>query len=167
MSDFSELLQTIKKAAKEAVDSSNPCGILFGTVISTNPLQINVEQKMTLDRQFLILTKNVIDYEVDVSMNWDTNSKSLNANHNHSVTGDISINSNATISPNENNAKITITNETQSNLSIEQKNINLSHSHKVEGTKKLTIHNALNNGDKVILIQIQGGQKYVVLDKVY
>ena len=167
MSDFSELLQTIKKAAKEAVDSSNPCGILFGTVISINPLQINVEQKMTLDRQFLILTKNVVDYNVDVSMNWNTSSKTLNANHSHSISGDISINSNATISPNENNAKITITNETQNNLSIEQKNINLSHSHEIEGTKTLTIHNALKNGDKVILIQIQGGQKYIVVDKVY
>ena len=57
--------------------------------------------------------------------------------------------------------------EVNSNISIEQKNINLSHNHTITGTKSLTIHNALKVGDKVILIQVQGGQRYIVLDKVY
>jgi len=32
--------------------------------------------------------------------------------------------------------------------------------------KKYTVHNQLKNGDKVILFRQQGGQKFVVLDKV-
>lgn len=167
MSDFNELLQTIKKAAKEAVESSNPCGVLFGTVVSTNPLQINVEQKMTLSKEFLILTKNVVDYTVDVTINWTTENTSLNANHSHNTNVNSNISVSSDISPNEDNQKITNTVDGNIDVSVEQKNINLTHKHSINGTKSMTVHNALKTGDKVTLIQVQGGQKYVVLDKVY
>lgn len=167
MSNYTELLEIIKKASKEAMEASNPAGILFGTVTNIGPLEINVEQKMTLSQEFFVLTKNVVDYTVDVTMNWNTETRSLNANHTHSVNGDISVNSKATMDPNPENANITIENEVNSNISIEQRNINLSHNHTISGTKSLTIHNSLKVGDKVILIQVQGGQRYIVLDKVY
>lgn len=32
--------------------------------------------------------------------------------------------------------------------------------------KTITVHNALKNGDKVILIKQKGGQKFIVLDKL-
>jgi len=41
-----------------------------------------------------------------------------------------------------------------------------THFHEVKGTKTITIHNALVIGDQVMLIRMQGGQKYIVLDKV-
>lgn len=41
-----------------------------------------------------------------------------------------------------------------------------SHTHAVSGTKELTIHNALQVGDEVILLKQKGGQKYLVLDRV-
>ena len=31
---------------------------------------------------------------------------------------------------------------------------------------EVTVHNELEEGDKVILLQVQGGQEYVVLDKI-
>lgn len=167
MSSYTELLEIIKKASKEVMEASNPAGILFGTVTSIGPLEINVEQKMTLSQEFFILTKNVVDYTVNVTMDWNTETRSLNANHNHSASGDITVNSEATMNPNPESASITIENKVNSNISIEQKNINLSHNHTITGTKSLTIHNALKVGDKVILIQVQGGQRYIVLDKVY
>ena len=40
-----------------------------------------------------------------------------------------------------------------------------SHSHGIVGTTTVTIHNALQAGDTVIMIRAQGSQKYVVLDK--
>lgn len=139
-----QLLNVIKKAAKEAIEESTPSNVMFGTVTSTSPLNINVEQKLNLTSEFLVLTKNVVDYEVNVTMDWNTEVRSLNANHNHStsVSGDCSV-------------------------TVNQRDINLNHSHGINGTKSITIHNALKNGDKVILIRQQGGQKYVVLDKIY
>lgn len=40
-----------------------------------------------------------------------------------------------------------------------------SHNHSVSGTKEMTVHNALQVGDEVILLKKQGGQKYLVLDR--
>lgn len=41
-----------------------------------------------------------------------------------------------------------------------------SHSHSVRGTKTIKINNSLKVGDIVILLRQQGGQKFIVLDKV-
>ena len=65
----------------------------------------------------MILTKNVMDYETQVEVDWVTK--------------------------------------------VEQE-----HEHKVEGIKKMKIKNGLQAGNKVILVKQQGGQKYLVLDKV-
>lgn len=40
------------------------------------------------------------------------------------------------------------------------------HIHNVTGKKEMTIHNELAAGDSVILARVQGGQKYIVIDKV-
>ena len=139
---MANLVELIQQIVKNNNDASSLADVIFGTVTSTSPLKIVVEQKLELTEEFLILTKNVKDYTVNVTMDWSTETRSLNANHKHStsVSGDCSV-------------------------TVEQKDINLTHSHNIKGTKSITIHNALKNGDKVILIQQMGGQKFVVLDK--
>lgn len=161
----SSLSELIKRAAIGAYDSSAPAAVLFGTVTSVNPLEITVEQKLKLTKEFLVLTKNVKDYTVEVSMDWDTETKNLNANHTHSMSGDISISSKATVNPNPDNIQVSISNEVNNSMGVEQKNISLSHNHKIEGKKNLTIYNGLKLNDNVILIQQQGGNNFVVLDK--
>ena len=42
-----------------------------------------------------------------------------------------------------------------------------SHNHDYVGRKKFLIHNSLQVGDKAILIQESGGQRYIVLDRWY
>ncbi|MGK5512059.1 DUF2577 domain-containing protein [Brevibacillus formosus] len=90
------LLALIKQAATEAVDASNPVGVFFGTIKSTTPLEIDIDQRFVLTKEFLVLT---------------------------------------------------------------------------EGTKELRygdiiLRPALKVGDRVVLLRIQGGQQYVVLEKV-
>ena len=41
-----------------------------------------------------------------------------------------------------------------------------SHDHDYKGRKKMRIHNGLVKGEKVMLLQIQGGQQFIVLDRV-
>lgn len=41
-----------------------------------------------------------------------------------------------------------------------------SHAHPYVGKKPFLIHNALKTGEKVVLIRLQGGQKFLVLDRV-
>ena len=123
---MANLLQIIKKAAVEAVEASNPAKIMYGTVTAVSPLAIKIDQRFTVTEAFLILTKNVRDYEVEITLdNWVTENKSGGS-------GESSF---------------------------------ASHGHEINGKKKVTIHNALKTGDKVILLREQGGQKYVVIDK--
>ena len=40
-----------------------------------------------------------------------------------------------------------------------------SHNHDYKGTKSFRVHLGLKAGEKVMLIRVQGGQKYIVLDR--
>lgn len=51
------LVNLIKQASMGAFENSNPVAIMFGTITRTNPLEVNVEQRFTLTRDFLIFTE--------------------------------------------------------------------------------------------------------------
>lgn len=61
---------------------------------------------------------------------------------------------------------ITMNWASESAWNYEGNTILLSHSHNIKGRKQITVHNGLVVGDKVILIRQQGGQKYIVLDRI-
>lgn len=42
----------------------------------------------------------------------------------------------------------------------------LSHNHAYKGRKKFTVHQGLKKGEKVLLLRCDGGQKFIVLDRV-
>lgn len=71
-----ELLQIIKQAAVEAVRAERPADLLIGTVTSEKPLKIKLSQKQELEEAFLLLSRNVTDYETDVTVTkkdaWNT-----------------------------------------------------------------------------------------------
>lgn len=52
-----DLLKFIKKAAIEAVEANQPSDFCFGTVLSTSPLQVKIEQKLTLGKAQLVMTE--------------------------------------------------------------------------------------------------------------
>lgn len=120
------LVEIIKIAAMEAVNESKPTAITFGDVVSLSPLKIQVDQKLVLSSAQLILTNDVRDHEVEMTINFSTEETSGGS-------GDASF---------------------------------ASHTHACAGKKTFIIHNALKVGDKVIMVQVQGGQKYLVLEKV-
>lgn len=101
--NMDDILKMFKRAAKEAIEASDPTAIQFGEVISIAPLKILVEQKKLLTIAQLVLTRNVEDYEVEMTVD--------------------------------------------------------------QVKKKFIVHNGLKMGDKVMLVKMQGGQKYIVLDK--
>ena len=41
-----------------------------------------------------------------------------------------------------------------------------AHAHQITGRRKIIIHNALQVGEKVLLLAMQGGQKFIVVDRV-
>jgi fibronectin type 3 domain-containing protein len=111
---MANLNEQIKKVAMDAFNQSEPATFIYGTVTSASPLTIQVEQKLSLTKEFLVLTKNVIDYEAEVEVDWKTDDAT----------------------------------------------------HTIKGIKKMKMKNGLKVADKVILVKQQGGQKYLVLDKI-
>lgn len=78
MSD--SLINIIKKISQGAEESSAPCNILYGKVTKVDPnIEITLEQKLVLTKEFLILTKNVIDYKTFIT---DGNNKKEIVIHN-------------------------------------------------------------------------------------
>ena len=143
MVDAVGLVKAMKRNAIEAVESTCPVRVYFGQVVSASPLQINVEQKMILGKAQLILSRNVTDFKTMVTVQWETEKEEKT--HTHKVEG----------SDGEGDS-INITSKTQS----------VKHTHEIVGQKEITIHNALEVGDEVILIRQQEGQKFLVLDRI-
>lgn len=68
MPDYTGLVKAMKQAALDAVDAKKPVAVYYGTVKSESPLKIDVEQKMTLSKAQLVLTKAVLDHYVDIEV---------------------------------------------------------------------------------------------------
>ena len=111
----------MKKAAMQAYNNSSPTAWMIGEVISESPLLIQIEQRLTIDEDLLILTRNVTDYMVQATIGLNLSTGSSEG-HRHSVSG----------------------------------------THNVP----LTIHNGLQEGDMVLLLRQDGGQKFIVIDRV-
>lgn len=117
MPDYNGLLNVMKQAGTKAVNAEGPVTICFGKVLSTSPIQVLVDQKMTLGAAQLVLTRNVTDYEVPITINWKTDTAE-------------------------------------------------SHVHSLNGKEKMIVHNSLIKGEEVVLLRQQGGQKYIIIDRV-
>ena len=59
------LVEQMKKAALMAMESTKPLEIQFGTVKSVNPLQISVDQRLTIGEELMVLYENVRDVAYD------------------------------------------------------------------------------------------------------
>lgn len=149
MPDAAELLKVIKQSALEAVDASKPARFFFGKVMNTEPLQIDVEQKMKLGGSQLILSRNVTDFETEVTV--DTSTERALDTHSHALSLDME----GAGEPLH-----------MHNILGSMEPADLSHAHEIKKRMKVTVHNGLAVGDKVILFQNKGGQQYLVLDRI-
>lgn len=136
MPDAVELVKTIKRAAVDAVNASKPVEVCFGKVTSASPLKILVEQKMTLGAAQLVLCRNVTEHIIEMTVDHYTENET---EHTHAV-------------------QDTYTGGGSSSPT--------KHLHAYRGRKKFTVHNGLVAGDEVVLLRQQGGQKYIVVDRI-
>lgn len=88
----------------------------------------------------LVLTRNVTDYESRVTVEWLTQ-EALQQPHSHQIQG-----------PESNG--------------LTAGAADLKHSHGISGEKTVRVHNALKAGEEVVLIRQQGGQKFIVVDRI-
>jgi len=108
---FIDLIKTIEKDSRSREQGF---AIMYGTVVSADPLQIKVDNRFYLDEESLILTTNVIEKKISLS-------------HTHtyaSGTTDAALESD------------------------------------------ITIIEALSVSEKVMLLRIEDGQRFVILDRL-
>lgn len=150
-----DIVDSMKKAAIDAVTASKPVDIIFGQVIKTEPLEIVIEQKVVLTAPMLILTRNVKDFDVEVTVDWRT--ENALGDHDHDVGAEDAIVITETGGDPPHNHEI---------LPFKTGKRNLGHGHGQVGRKVMTVHNALLAGEYVFLLRMIGGQQYVVVDRV-
>jgi len=136
MGDFNGLIKIIRKIASETIQAGKPSGVYFGQVTSTSPLEITVDAKHVLTADFLILARNVTDHDIEMTVDHETEDET---EHTHAVVD-------------------TFTGGGTSHPT--------THLHEYRGRKVYRLHNRLVKGDKVILIREQGGQRYIVVDRI-
>lgn len=129
------LNELIKQISLQAVESTDPSGVYFGTVISSSPLKINIEQKMTLTEAQLVLSTLVQDFNVSMTVNHSTDEHT----HTHTISDTYTGGGSAS---------------------------DETHKHTYTGKKSFKVHLGLSPGEKVMLLRVQGGQKFIVLDRV-
>lgn len=57
----SGIIDIIKKVALNAFEASNPVKLLFGKVLSTNPVKIQIGEYLTLTREFLVINGEIFE----------------------------------------------------------------------------------------------------------
>ena len=86
---MANLTATLKQLVKETMDTFDLSDVISGAVTKINPLEVKIDPKLTLEEDFLILTNNVRDYTVDITVeDWQTEFYgSGEYRHNHAVKG--------------------------------------------------------------------------------
>lgn len=149
-----DFIKIIRENAKIAFDASKPSNTVFGKVVSANPLQIKIDQKLTLTMAQLVLTRNVTDYTVSMTVDHTVREalSGVDLAHQHNYNG--------TTKESE------LHTHSYQGTTEENGTKDLTHSHSYEGTKQFLVHNSLKIGEDVIMMQMQGGQKFIVIDRV-
>lgn len=139
-----EIVRIVKMAALQAVEESDPCKIYFGTVVTADPIQIKLDgtsDEILLGERQLILLERVTNHKIEVEIDLE----SLN------------------LTP--------INWSTQSSAGPPGS----MHSHGISGVKEASLQKGvgvatmkygLEEGDRVCLIRMQGGQLFIAVDVI-
>ena len=142
--DGRAIFDLFKKIAQNIYNDGKPSDVMFGTVTSTKPLRVYINQKLTLEENQLILTNAVRDYDVKLTTKGDDGEAII-----CTPVTDAHYTGTATLSSGSPNPTDFA-----------------SHTHAYSGDKWFKVNLALKIGEKVILLQCAGAQQYVILDRV-
>lgn len=172
------LLTTIQSIAVNAVNSTNPITFTFGVVTNESPLRIRIEQNtINLEGDSLILTANVIEKTIEI----DKHTHAYDANtlaHTHAIVKQ-------PVTTGEPPGPVvpvgTCTGTTVSSADMGQQVMDtvlsarcIEHGETREGEVAtdqskivITVTRKLKKGDKVVMLRVSGGQRFIVLSRVY
>lgn len=148
------LLDIIKQASKDSIESTQPAAFVFGVVTKTAPLTVSVEGRLTISEPLLIVPETLRTYRI------------------HNVTGVMqgSVEFAGTISMTGVTGTVETTEPkiytvTDATFSGTASSVKLSG--KITITSgELFLTRIFNVGDELLLARVQGGQRYVVLERL-
>lgn len=148
-----ELLEVLQQIGQQASASGQPTDMVMGTVVSPSPLQISISTAMApLQGDVLILTSAVIEKKIPILEHRHTIST---LSHTHTTdSGDTSAG---------------LDGEYDTQLALLQNQIVCQ-----ENGNPLPVENgyiilnrSLQAGEKVLLLRVSHGQRYIVLSRLY
>lgn len=169
------LLTTIQEIAVNAVKSTNPVEFRYGTVTNADPLKIRLsDSTIEISGDSIILTVGVVEKKITIKKHTHEIGSTI-AGHTHSATlalsgtaGEIPLSGTAsgTTSPTTDfNSQTEIVNtvveavckEFGQDLPVDSNNDEIT----------FTINRGLEKGDKVIMLKVSGGQRFIVLSRIF
>ncbi len=155
--DYSVLVGAFKQIADGVYGANKPFSFVLGKVISqaadgtkVQGLCVQVDQKLILGDKQLILTNAVRDYYVKLTTVGETLGEQDGKEH---VT---EYEERKTTNP-----VYGVSGASDDNEAFEK------HRHEYKGDKWWKVNLALQVGESVLMLRTDGGQKYIVLDRVY
>ena len=150
----SGLVDAIKRTSMEAVYNAQMCDLRYGTVVSVEPLKVQVTNQFTIPSSLLVVPQHLTDYELDITIDWNTIAVS---DHQHEFNG-----TTESASGGSGDSSFA-SHEHEFSGTVEADG---EHRHRISGRKTMLVHGALQIGDKVALLRKQGGQSYYILDRI-
>lgn len=151
MFDSKDLINAVREITEQTVKEGEPSNVVFGTVTSVNPLKIKINSKIILVENQLVLTRNVTDFQTKISFD------------NPSIQQPIEVDDTTVVDT------LTTPSGVTAPVSLSKLGTNgiVGKLRNVEKVKhEITVYNALKQGEKVVLIGEQGGQRYLVVDRI-
>lgn len=91
--EYFKIVNIIKEIASTVIQNGEPMEIIVGEVVSTAPLEIKIDPKLTIPEENIILTKNTSEWTMEMSVDHITENRSGGggyaefASHNHEYKG--------------------------------------------------------------------------------
>lgn len=145
----SGMIKIIKQAAMDAVENGNPCDLRFGTVVSTSPLKVRITSDFTIPESLLVVPNHLTNYSITANLGMGTTGGGgSTSNLSFTVVDERLVISSSVVTVDEGE-------DVTDDLVAEPVD-----------ERMLTMFNALEEGDKVVLIRNQGGKLYYILDRI-
>lgn len=146
-----ELLDALQQIAQQSASALSPAELVIGTVTAADPLEISIDPAMdTLQAPVLYLTAAVVERKIPILAHTHQIS---GLGHSHSAPeGGTSTNLTGTYETSEALADIVCT-EFGKPLPVQDGYI--------------ILNRGLEAGDRVLLLQVMHGQKFIILSRVY
>lgn len=138
-----KLVDLMKEAARMTGEETAPFAFAIGKVMSPEPnIKILVEQKMILSDKQLVLTNAVRDYYVKLTTVGETLDQADGDEHYTEQEGQLPV-------------------APEDYVAYDY------HAHAYRGDKWWKVNLKLQAGEHVLMMRVDGGQKYIVLDRVF